>query len=39
VEIAAGTSVNEAVAAKFQKSGIYMVKDLLGIKKVRVINR
>ena len=39
VEIAAGTSVNEAIAAKFQKSGIYMVKDLLGIKKVRVINR
>ena len=39
VEISAGTSVNEAIAAKFQKSGIYMVKDLLGIKKVRVINR
>lgn len=39
VEIAAGTSVNEAIAAKFQKSGIYMVKDIQGFKKVRVINR
>ena len=39
VEISAGTSVNEAIAAKFQKSGIYMVKDILGFKKVRVINR
>ena len=39
VEISAGTSVNEAIAAKFQKSGIYMVKDIQGFKKVRVINR
>jgi hypothetical protein len=39
VEIAAGTSVNEAIAAKFQKSGIYLVKDIQGFKKVRVINR
>ena len=39
VEISAGTSVNDAVAAKFQKSGIYMVKDIQGFKKVRVINR
>ena len=39
VELAAGTSLNEAVAAKFQKSGIYMVKGAQGIQKVRVINR
>lgn len=39
VEISAGTSVNEAIAAKFQKSGIYLVKDIQGFKKVRVINR
>lgn len=39
VEISAGTNVNEAIAAKFQKSGIYMVKDIQGFKKVRVINR
>ncbi|WP_256374620.1 glycoside hydrolase family 11 protein [Fibrobacter sp. UWCM] len=39
VEISVGTSVNEAIAAKFQKSGIYMVKDIQGFKKVRVINR
>lgn len=39
VEISAGTSVNEAIAARFQKSGIYMVKDIQGFKKVRVINR
>ena len=36
VEISAGTSVNEAIAAKFQKSGIYMVKDIQGFKKVHV---
>ena len=39
VEISAGTSLNDAVAAKFQKSGIYMVKDIMGVKKVRVVNR
>ena len=37
VELSAGTSLNDAIAAKFQKSGIYMVKTAKGIKKVRVI--
>lgn len=39
VELSAGTSLNDAIAAKFQKSGIYMVKGAQGIQKVRVINR
>ncbi len=39
VELSAGTSLNEAIAAKFQKSGIFMVKGAQGFKKVRVINR
>ena len=39
VELSAGTSLNEAIAAKFQKSGIFMVKGAQGIQKVRVINR
>ena len=37
VELSAGTSLNDAIAAKFQKSGIYMVKTAKGIKKVRVV--
>jgi hypothetical protein len=39
VELSAGSTLNEAIAAKFQKSGIYMVKGAQGFKKVRVINR
>lgn len=39
VELSAGTSLKDAVAAKFQKSGIYMVKGAMGIQKVRVVNR
>lgn len=39
VELSAGTSLKDAVAAKFQKSGIYMVKGAMGVQKVRVVNR
>ncbi|WP_295098404.1 glycoside hydrolase family 11 protein [uncultured Fibrobacter sp.] len=39
VELSAGASLKDAVAAKFQKSGIYMVKGAMGIQKVRVVNR
>ena len=39
VEMLPGVSLSEAVASKFQKSGVYMVKDIQGFKKVRVINR
>ena len=39
VEMLPGVSLSEAVASKFQKSGIFMVKDIQGFKKVRVINR
>ena len=39
VDVANGASVAETLFAKFQKSGIYMVKDIQGFKKVRVINR
>ena len=39
VELLPGKSVSEAVATKFQKSGVYMVKTASGIQKVRVTSR
>ena len=39
VEMLPGVSLSEAVASKFQKSGVYMVKTSAGVQKVRVINR
>ena len=39
VELLPGKSVSEAVATKFQKSGVYMVKTTAGIQKVRVTSR
>lgn len=39
VEMLPGVSLSEAVASKFQKSGVYMVKTAAGIQKVRVTGR
>ena len=39
VEMVPGVSLSEAIATKFQKSGVYMVKSANGIKKVRVTQR
>jgi hypothetical protein len=39
VEMVPGVSLSEAIATKFQKSGVYMVKTAAGIQKVRVTSR
>ena len=39
VELLPGKTLSESIAAKFQKSGVYMVKSANGIKKVRVTQR
>jgi hypothetical protein len=39
VEMVPGVSLSEAIATKFQKSGVYMVKPAAGIQKVRVTSR
>lgn len=39
VEMLPGVSLSEAVASKFQKSGVYMVKTSAGVQKVRVTAR
>ena len=39
VEMVPGVSLSEAIATKFQKSGVYMVKTAAGIQKVCVTSR
>jgi hypothetical protein len=39
VEMIPGTTLSDAIASKFQKSGVYMVKTAAGIQKVRVTAR
>lgn len=39
VEMVPGVSLSEAIATKFQKSGVYMAKTAAGIQKVRVTSR
>jgi len=39
VEMLPGATLSETIAAKFQKSGVYMVKTAAGIQKVRVTQR